>query len=305
MISTYPDVALFTPMLVDFQGLGDEPTTPTVVQLDLQEKISRLSMRGDLAAAVHPFVGFDPRRPDALRYARMAVESFGFVGVKLYPPMGFRPSGNAEDPPPPMTGAEAQAVDDVLDGLFTWCEREQVPVTAHCNPSNYADPVFKQFSHPDLWRRVLEAHPGLHLNLGHFGWSARDHDWPKIICGMTNDFDHLYTDLGNHKVEDLDESVDYLAELFDPVRTGPTKIGERLMFGTDWFMVATHRSYEDFLVRFRDAFGSDFPDLADGFMGGVALRFLGFEDATNGNNRRLRTRYAEHGFEPPPWLRTS
>lgn len=304
MISTYPDVALFTPMLVDFQGLGDEPTTPVLVQLDLQEKISRLSMRGDLTAAVHPFVGFDPRRPDALRYARMAVDGFGFVGVKMYPPMGFRPTGNAEAPPTPMTRTEAEAVDRALDELFTWCEQHQVPVTAHCNPSNYADDTFKDFSHPDLWRRVLQAHPDLHLNLGHFGWSGRDQEWTTSICRMTNDFEHLYTDIGNHKVEELDESLDHLIELFDPERTGQTKIGERLMFGTDWFMVATHRSYEDFLTRFRDAFGSDFPEFAEGFMGGVALRFLGFDDPTNKNNRRLRDRYTEHGFDQPPWLRT-
>lgn len=302
MIRTYPEVDLFTPLLVDFQGLDDRPRTSIVMQFELQEKISRLSMRGDLGAAVHPFVGFDPRRPDALRNARLGVTGFGCVGVKMYPPMGFRPWGNLDRVPVLMDRAEAERVDDALRELYDWCETEQVPITAHCNPTNYANDGFEEFSHPDSWREALEHHPGLHLNLGHFGWSARDRGWTAAIAGMAADFDHLYADIGNHQVEELEDSFVVLRELFDTSAGPAIPMMGRLMFGTDWFMVAGHRRFEEFLVRFREEFEGAFPDHLDSFLGGAALRFLGFDEADNGNARRLRERYDTAGFERPDWL---
>lgn len=306
MINTYPEVDLFTPLLVDFQGLGDRPNTSIVMQFELQEKISRLSMRGDLGAAVHPFVGFDPRRPDAMRNARLGIEGFGCIGVKMYPPMGFRPLGNRERVPAEMDGAEAERVDRLLGELYSWCEAEQVPITAHCNPTNYADDAFEEFSHPDNWAEVLAAHPDLHLNLGHFGWSGRDRGWTTTITELAKRYDHLYADIGNHEVEELDESFVHFRELFEPgsgVDPGP--MIERLMFGTDWFMVAGHRQFEEFLTRFRSEFEAAFPGRLDSFMGGAALAFLGFDDPDNGNTRRLTRRYTDNGFEPPSWLATS
>ena len=305
MIRTYPEVDLFTPLLVDFQGLGDRPNTSIVMQFELQEKISRLSMRGDLGAAVHPFVGFDPRRADAVRNARLGVEAFGCIGVKMYPPMGFRPSGNVDRVPARMDRAEAERVDRSLAELYAWCQAEQVPITAHCNPTNYADDAFEEFSHPDQWAQVLEAHPDLHLNLGHFGWSGRDRGWTTAIAAMASRFEHLYADIGNHEVEDIDETFDHLRELFEPGGDGapdPGPMIERLMFGTDWFMVAGHRRFEQFLTRFRQEFEAVFPHRLDSFMGGAALRFLGFDDPDNANARRLVGRYHDNGFERPPWL---
>src|SRR5439155_20874758 len=125
-------------------------------QVELHEKVSRLSMLGRLGygtARVHPFVGFDPRRElvsrkradlkGALALAKEAVQEYGFIGVKLYPPMGFRPLGNGATAE--MTAEDAYRVDGILDELYTWCEAEQVPVTAHCNPSNEAAEEYRDF----------------------------------------------------------------------------------------------------------------------------------------------------------------
>ena len=62
LIELYPEVDLFVPLLVDFQGLEDTPKTSVIMQLELQERISRLSLYGRLGATVLPFVGFDPRQ---------------------------------------------------------------------------------------------------------------------------------------------------------------------------------------------------------------------------------------------------
>jgi hypothetical protein len=99
--------ALLAPALVDYSNwLGQSLRSP------LPDQISAM---GALAAnpalpPIHGYVAFDPLRRalirgkwrtrdgerwDPLAQARIALRDHGFIGVKLYPPMGFRPSGNA------------------------------------------------------------------------------------------------------------------------------------------------------------------------------------------------------------------
>lgn len=304
LVQTYPEVDLFTPLLVDLLGLEDQPKSTMLQQLEINAKISQLGMRGDLGAAVHPFVGFDPRRVGAVPLAKTAVENWGCVGVKMYPLMGFRPLGNVVDPPRGMSAEEAIGVEDALRQLYEWCEAENVPITAHSNPSNQAHDDFLTFSQPANWELVLRKHPHLHLNLGHFGWGGLADGWPQAICRLANEHEHLYADIGNHELGDLSETFDQLVELFDDSSADTSIMKKRFMFGTDWFMVASHEHYKEFLHRFRDEYTARFPTGVDDFMGNAAISFLGFDDPGNRNNTRLRDRYASFGFPAPDWLRT-
>lgn len=299
MIATYPEVDLFTPLLVDLLGLGDASSSGVLEQLGVAERISRLSIQGRLDAAVHPFVGFDPRRNGALALAQAGVHEHGCVGVKLYPPMGFLPIGNVEHPPYRMSRDEAYAVDMALHGLYDWCQAEQVPITFHSNPTNLADPTFGDNPSPRRWEQVLDRWD-LRLNFGHFGWAGSDHGWPAAICRLANGHDHVYADLGNHDLNDLDDTFTALGRLFTDAPTRMMK--SRFMFGTDWYMVASHGDFEQFLARNRDAFERYLGDGGERFLGGAALSFLGFDDPTNANNRRLRRRYRQEGAVLPPWL---
>jgi predicted TIM-barrel fold metal-dependent hydrolase len=300
LVDLYPDVDLFTPMLVDFLGLEDAPTTTVLQQLELQEKISRLAMLGHLDAQVVPFVGFDPRRLGAVELVQEAVASYGCVGVKVYPLMGFLPLDNRASPPLGMSPEDARGVDGALERLYRWCADEQVPITAHSNPSNYAHAAFRNHSQPANWAKVLERWPDLRLNLGHFGWGGRADGWSRAIAEMTATSDGLYADIGNHDLAELDEALDVLADLYADPATGT--IEHRLMFGTDWYMVASHDGYERFHDRVRADYASRFPGSVDAFMGGSALSFLGFDDPTDKNNRRLKARFERVGAPPPEWL---
>jgi predicted TIM-barrel fold metal-dependent hydrolase len=302
LIHTFPEVNLFTPMLVDFLGLDDFPNTSTLVQLAINEKISRLSMRGDLGPAVHPFAGFDPRRAGAVAIAQEAVYKWGCVGVKMYPPMGFLPIGNRVALPKNMSADEAIGVEDELRRLYTWCQAEQVPITAHSNPSNYADDAFKNFAAPANWKRVLEDWPKLHLNLGHFGWGGRELRWPQTIAAMATDYPHLHADVGNHDGREVEELFALLEVLFGNPAT--EEMRKRFMFGTDWFMLASHPDYEEFLKLLQAAYKTRFPDDIDTFMGNAALSFLGFNDPTNLNAKRLGSRYEQYRYPLPNWLAT-
>jgi hypothetical protein len=167
-----------------------ETHTPMSVQVDVMERISHMT-RG----WVHGFVPFCPFKwaafnrglikDDPLALAQKAVRTQGHIGVKIYPPMGFRPFGNtALDPgfwddsfplnsmrpslvPDRMLGA---TLDVALSKLYAWCIEEDVPIMAHTSPSNF--PVLKyqrDIMDPQWWRPAIYGFPGLRLNFGHFG----------------------------------------------------------------------------------------------------------------------------------------
>lgn len=309
-------VDLAVPMLVDL-GMGLSDTAPTTQrqQVELQEKISRLSLQGKLPAGahgdVHGFVGFDPRRE--LRARRVgdidtplavladAVTRYGFVGVKLYPPMGFLPLGNAAAGVP-----DGAKLDDVMRELFAWCVAEQVPVTAHGSASNYADEEFATFGSPSNWAPVLDEFDDLHVNLGHFGGTDDAQEpWRTGIARLAASHPHVYADVGNHRIDRADVRTRYLQILEGVFDDPATEImAERLMFGTDWFMLAILPEHDQFLDRYEQLYREAFGDEATrAFMGGTALRFLGFDDPANANAERVRRRYA--GLDAPDWLATA
>ena len=307
-------VVLAVPLLVDLSsGLADNAQTTLAQQIELFELLSRASMMGLIPDAgqlrIHPFAGFDPKRAlddgSTVATVKDAVMNKGFIGVKVYPEMGWSPfcntAANADTP------ERAQALNAILDEFFGWCADNEVPVTAHCNRSNYPDPNSDaaDFGSPDEWLQVLEAHPRLRLNLGHFG-GAHDtlqaYTWTWTIANALASYDALYADVGCQHVEDaalMRVHFDVLGKM-----AKSTPMADRLMFGTDWYMEAVNPNPNDFLTeyqrRYEAAFGSA---QAVKFMSGNALRFLGLgAGSLTANGRRLRQRYDGLGLVAPSWL---
>lgn len=311
---------LATPLLVDLgTGLGDVAKTSLEEQMRLFEKLSRASMMGKLPGAgkahIHPFIGFDPLRElrarrsgdieSPLDLVKKAILTYGFVGVKVYPPMGWRPFGN--ETRRGVSGDDARDLDDIVDDLAGWCESEDVPITAHCADSNHADPAFKGYGGPQDWLPLLEAHPRLHVNLGHFGGASEhepDDGWPWVIARATKSREGLYADVGNHRIYDEGLARAYFDMLERMFRDDATAaMAGRLMYGSDWYMVAIHPKNDMFLDTYRRLYTERFgePETAR-FMGGNALAFLGLDPA-NKNGARLLARYER--FAPgsvPSWL---
>lgn len=325
LVRTFGDeVDLFTPMLVDLgTGLGDLAQTSNREQMVLYEKISRLSMLSALPgvkrAHIHFFVGFDPLRElrsrqvneieKPLDVVKSAILNYGFVGVKVYPQMGWRPSGNK--PYGPIDEAEARALDEIVLELARWCADNDVPITAHGSSSNYADPHYDRahYGSPEQWLPVVKECTNLHLNLGHFGGARKiepPDGWPWRIARAMAVSDGVFADVGNHRIDNEEVVTGYFAMLQSMRQTKETAaVADRLMYGSDWFMSALHPRADQFLSSYRTAYNTHFADskLTDAFMGGNALRFLGFNDRRNQNSIRLRERYAK--FAPnnvPAWL---
>lgn len=308
-------VALYTPAMVDMDywltadrepadaigDVGDDafslPQTTVAQQIELMEMTQKLN-----PGRVHGFVSFCPwrqaddvhhnahvaegavrRRVTALELVEDAVLNRGFIGVKLYPPMGFLPTGNAELPVAAFPNWAAEmpyadifgtALDEAMRELFRFCTAHDVPVMAHCAQTNGAGSFtpgggseaesYAQRAHPFGWARVL-AEPefsSLRLNLAHFGasWDAKtQREWRAVIGGMMDAYPHVYADLSHYAEILLDnftgsgQHCREAAEALDPLRKGflARPAGDRrvnrLLYGSDWSMLSKEFYYGDYL----------------------------------------------------------
>jgi predicted TIM-barrel fold metal-dependent hydrolase len=329
LAQTFPSVALFTPALVDYDAWSeDRAPTPLWTQILVQEAIARLSIGGRIGrpdARFHPFVAFDPRRdvdagrppptattggvahaggaagatppsatppspPSAARPAlelvRYAVEVGGFLGVKLYPPVGFAPFDNVR------LRAHlpfADRLDGALAALYAYCEAAEVPITTHASAANEYGLGLHTLVAPEHWRPVLERHPNLRLNLGHFGhdYGVAAHGAPRETAGawiyqaaaLIERYPNVYADLSNSPlVYDAAYAARLVALLSDVMARYP-KVKRRLMYGSDWWLSSLDPDSEAAVAKFRSTFGILLPpDGVADVMGRNALRFLGFLD---------------------------
>ncbi|HDO52344.1 MAG TPA: hypothetical protein ENH05_06360, partial [Rhizobiales bacterium] len=307
-------VALFTPAMVDMDywlgaggegesSVGDLGTdafslrqTEPARQVELTEMIQRL-----YPGRCHGFVSFCPwrqvsdlhhnatvgagsprRMQTALETVQDAILNRGFVGVKLYPPMGFAPLGNAALPaeafPPALANTPYEQdfgalLDEALLGLYRFCVAHDVPVMAHTAPSNGAGAFtnsagekigYGARAHPAGWRKVLEQ-PGLSalkLNLAHFGGSretAERRKWRTGIGALMDAYPNIYTDLAHYPEMLMDaftgtgQRCGAAAQALDPIRKGflageaGARRARRMLYGSDWSMLSKEFYYADYL----------------------------------------------------------
>ena len=134
--------------------------------------MSLISLVQPANRALHGFIGFDPWRqvvdeaqgntPTALDVVKTAIETQGFIGVKIYPPMGFRATNNASVPQSTFAGLEpvtipvagrGTKIDDALMKLYTYCNTNEVPIMAHCAPSQGPTADAALQAHPSTGRK--------------------------------------------------------------------------------------------------------------------------------------------------------
>ena len=203
--------------LVDYDAwLGADrlPGSSHVQQVEVAHALAdkyRIARGGLPAVELRTFAGFCPlkhalevrRAGEAPTFeALLTLADEGKVaGFKLYPPMGFQPSGNralpnqAFDPRSNIraghfrtwsaefggapTGHEiGSALDSSLESLYAVCERKSLPLMAHAGPGNQAGPSFGQRANPSHWISVAERY-ALRLSLGHLVNSAED-----FVCAV-------------------------------------------------------------------------------------------------------------------------
>lgn len=308
-------VSMITPALVDFEGwLGGGAASGS--SLDLQVDAMSLLSRRQSGVLMHAIAPFDPLRdaisgkPLSFELVRRAVEEEGFVGVKLYPPMGFLPHGNADAEELDFADsirrgrtreALARDLDTALARLFDWAgdPARRVPLLAHARDSYGGRPGYAVRARPTGWEGVMADKPALSVALAHFGdfdaasdGTVWETDMAQILArhpGAYADFSYLSSAMDEPDAE-KQRKAEQLRLFADH--------SEQVLFGTDWSFIALARGHGDYLA------GLDAQLERAGFGGGArrlvfrenAIRYLGL-GADGPGRERLLAYYDRHGLD--------
>lgn len=328
------EIDLVVAHILDFDvPLGKNRPTETSIpeQIAMMEELSILS-----GGRVHCFAPFDPMkavlsraRPTPLDIVKNAVERHGFIGVKLYPPMGFRAYGNAALPNdfwrrswlPPEIQAVAdfgKRIDAELLKLYTWCRERGVPIMAHTHMSMGVTDDFQAMVGAEYWKLAIDEVPGLRINFGHFGNTrlvengiSRNRRFMRLMTsGQGSKGQHLYADSGYFAelLSDRAKLETALRELNREFISHHPPIFDRLMFGTDWTMTSilgdkVNAYLADFEQVLSDLEGPSFgAGDSNRFFGQNAAEFLGLAADEKNRNRLMRFYAGSPSIGTPSWV---
>lgn len=259
----------------------------------------------DYKTTVLPFLSIDANNPMAFEYFLSAfIKNYNttgiseldneapFIGVKLYPSMGYVP----ENP--------------VILDILEICEQKAIPVTTHCggirtrtnsrnielsyrdtqngistdkirNVSVHSKQNFKNiFLDPLHWKRVMERYPKLKLNLAHFGdnkewdnFQKNKNDFSNFIfktLEMMQHYNNVYADISYSYYSPINR------QLIKEMMSSPI-YKHKIMNGSDFFLNELEQGKtSDFI----SALKNDFRNQDEGWNGLTnhnPYRFL-FED---------------------------
>lgn len=248
---------------------------------------------------VLPFFAVHPARTDHFGLMKNALENRGFVGVKLYPSLGYE----VDDP--------------ALMKVYEYCIEEDVPVLLHCGHGGfYRQRDFIDYCNPKHWEPVLQGDlEALRVCFAHFGgWESlgkpdglNPGKWGHTILKLAREKPNVFTDLAYHttQMENPADEQHYfakLAELLDDPH-----LQRRILFGTDAWLLRLDMTAATYWRRFRDRMSAaDFEKIAS-----LAPRaFLGFAEVPGEALKANLQRYVAHmasnreqvGAEPATWL---
>lgn len=275
----YPPDTCFALHSMDmaFMGCG---TPPATFEKQLTE-LAEIKKNREWKDRVFPFVAVDPRRSNHLDLVKKCIEEHSFTGVKLYPPLGYWPCDQR------LMG----------DGkLYDYCHRNQIPIMTHASeptairfrgkadfeasfhpitgkPVVTSDTLIhaRILTNPDEYRPVLNQYPKLKLCLAHFGGAQAWSEYLKRPWSNSVEEDKKGVD-GNwlYKVRRLlgedypnvctDVSFTWAYPRFTPLLKmllmDPV-IRQRILFGTDFYMVELKTSEREASIEFRYSLGEE------------------------------------------------
>jgi predicted TIM-barrel fold metal-dependent hydrolase len=256
-------------------------------------------------------VSFCPWRqivqPGQFSLVQDAVRNKGFIGVKLYPVMGFRPMGNDGAADTDYYPQELRAIphwgqkmDRALSNLYDWCIAEDIPIMAHCSFSQFPSAAAGMRGAPKEWRKVLEQSRWreLRLNVAHLGgvWDlANDptNGWTADAVTLLADFPNVYGDLADYDpvVEITADQKAVNAKVLPRLKAlldAKPKARDKLMYGSDWVMLSRAVGSASYFAAMRDKMAPAIEADRTAFLGRNAASFLGLDQVRREHNSSQR-----------------
>lgn len=318
----YPEVDLFVHHMMDLERAHG--STPDVLFPDQITNMRRLDSRAR-GALLH-FVAFDPFRDQyALGIVKRGYDE-GAVGVKFYPPSGYRPVQNSIPDRTTQSGRAARwdsryknltnrQLDGVCREFFEYAVRTQLPVFTHCTSHGFeAEPGYGKNADPRYWEALLSTPEFRELRLcfGHSGgegyWFRKDGDaapdedenYGELVVELCLKYPNVYCEIGYLERilrpagrEKLKARLSSLLGKKSPA--GDWVFGDKIMYGTDWFMIEQVPGREKYL----DAADALMKEIDGGkwrrkFFAGNAVKYLRLkelaEDSRFSDEQRTRWR---------------
>ena len=322
-------IDIFTPLLMD---LSETPAGGGEFCCSYERQINIVSS----IAAGHPwrmlpFVMFDPRREGSDDLCIDALENRGFLGVKMYPALGYHPdpeiiastgvagerSSDEDHSEPDLYAAER------LDRMYRYCADHSIPITTHASTggaySTEATGDRRTQAWPltniENWEPILNSY-SLRVNFAHFGGNylhghTKDvsKQWRAEIIELIRSTHHkgsdepkatAYADVSYHDMALGGRHVDdYFDDLNALLTDEATRDG--ILFGTDAPMISHSWSEAAYVEPFDEHVS---PEAQPYLFTHNPLRFLFGKDTSFPPRyiRFLEQRKPEALDELEPWI---
>lgn len=231
-LATPADDVVFTPMMMDILVAPQQGVKAGDVFDDQVKGTQRQIAR--YPGHILPFYAVNPFRWDFVHRTIKALEQGGFVGVKLYPSLGYDIYASG------------------MDGVMHYCDTHRIPVLMHCN-----DGGFKQSNAtvpncaPNLWgapgnpKGYLATYPNLKICFAHFGGDGNftgqavvsQASWTKDILSLMLAYPgRVFADVAYHQAAlDPATSAAYFQGL-NAILKDPGYVTQ-VLWGTDTWLV--------------------------------------------------------------------
>jgi predicted TIM-barrel fold metal-dependent hydrolase len=253
--------------LVDFDyWLDCPPASSHADQVTLHRYLATLH-----GGFLRPLLAYNPWSDIEQKGASLARlltgwDAGGIAGVKIYPPTGFMPEGNASvTVNTRKRRPDLRALDETLDAFFAACANRRIPVLAHAARSNGRDHAHDEFSAPEAWDRRLARMTAAGLwptiVFGHFGGDTATVAWTEAFVALMKKHPgaRLYADLGYWETllcADVAECAATKARLKTALETAISADetgADRVLFATDWLMLSQVSGWREYPARVRQA----------------------------------------------------
>ncbi len=238
LMGYYPEGTKFIILPMDLSLMGAGKVIEDID--DQHQEIIDLLADDRYRDSIIPFAHIDPRRSGAKDRLKRLVEDHGFMGVKIYPTLGYAPDHPV-----------------LMDEIYPYMIEKGIPLMAHCSPGvvNSKELDIEDahaLADPNQYKRVMEVHGDLKICLGHFGgiseWrrhlnQPRDAEKPTWLTKIkelikSGHYPNLYTDI-SYTIFNFQENLPLLKLLLED-----EIIRDRVLFGSDFFMVESERYSE-------------------------------------------------------------
>ena len=255
VVKHYPRDTRFVVLPMDMRNI-EHGTVPVGLR-DQHDELAKLRDEVIPAGSVLPFATVDPRAPESVSECLRAINELGFVGLKIYPRLGFPPDHHR-----------------LMQEIYPRVVELGLPVMTHCSRGgvqgrHVCDYAGDGFTRPNAYLPVLREFPTMRLCLAHFGgqddWAAYvaaretrgKENWMEQIREMigSGEYPNLWTDI-SYTLFHFDDYAPILRLLLRGSDISSQRLRARVLFGSDFYMTRQEELSERAVsIRLRDTLG--------------------------------------------------